>query len=169
MTSRRESVPFRRVSLSVAFDRAFAAAAAGWAAMLPLASYSASRPAPAPLAYAFAFGVYAVGGVVCHQLPNRSFSLWSAQMPVCARCTGLYAGAALAAVLGRIVRGVLPRADATSVRIVRVLLLVAAAPTVATLVFEWTTGVMPANAIRALAGVPLGAAIAIAITGKQVR
>jgi hypothetical protein len=33
-------------------------------------------------------------------------------------------------------------------------------PTAATLVFEWTTGVTPANWIRAAAGVVLGAAVA---------
>jgi hypothetical protein len=44
-----------------------------------------------------------------------------------------------------------------------VLLLTALVPTAATLVFEWTTGVMPANWIRALAGLPLGVAVAWAI------
>lgn len=34
--------------------------------------------------------VYAVGGVVCHQLPERSFFLNDRQLPVCARCAGLY-------------------------------------------------------------------------------
>ena len=42
----------------------------------------------------------------------------------------------------------------------RRLLLAALAPTAITLVYEWTTGTMPANWIRALAGVPLGAAVA---------
>jgi uncharacterized membrane protein len=30
------------------------------------------------------------GGVICHQLPERSFFLSGIQLPVCARCTGLY-------------------------------------------------------------------------------
>ena len=38
------------------------------------------------------------------------------------------------------------------------MLAVAAVPTAATLVYEWTTGDMPSNMIRALAGAPLGAA-----------
>jgi len=42
-------------------------------------------------AYLFALSVYAAGGVVCHQLPDRSFLLWGHQLPVCARCTGIYA------------------------------------------------------------------------------
>ena len=44
--------------------------------------------------------IYLAGSVVCHQLPERSF-FWmnGAQLPVCARCTGLYLGGLLA-VLG---------------------------------------------------------------------
>ena len=34
--------------------------------------------------------IFAVGSVVCHQLPERSFFLDGRQLPVCARCTGLY-------------------------------------------------------------------------------
>ena len=42
-------------------------------------------------------------------------------------------------------------------------------PTVVTLVFEWTTGTMPANWVRALAGFPIGAAAAwlIASAGAE--
>src|SRR5438477_581706 len=32
-----------------------------------------------------------------HQIAERSFALWGKQMPVCARCTGLYIGGAVAA------------------------------------------------------------------------
>jgi hypothetical protein len=35
----------------------------------------------------------------------------------------------------------------------------AALPTAATLVFEWTTGQTPAGTTRAVAGLPLGAAV----------
>jgi hypothetical protein len=42
-------------------------------------------------------------------------------------------------------------------------LILALLPTAATLVFEWTTGVTPANWIRALAGFPLGIAVAWAV------
>ncbi|HYE84960.1 MAG TPA: DUF2085 domain-containing protein, partial [Vicinamibacterales bacterium] len=33
---------------------------------------------------------YAVGGVICHQQPERSFFWDGQQLPVCARCAGLY-------------------------------------------------------------------------------
>jgi uncharacterized membrane protein len=89
-------------------------------------------------------------------MPARSFHVWMTSLPVCARCTGIYAGAALAALAlrGRLV-------DTRSNP--KIVLLAALVPTAATLAFEWTTGVMPSHWIRALAGVPLGVAVAWAI------
>jgi hypothetical protein len=77
--------------------RALLAGAIVWAAVIPLAAFAATRPEGVPSAYGFALAVYSMGRVVCHQLPVRSFRLWGAALPVCARCTGIYAGAALAA------------------------------------------------------------------------
>lgn len=136
--------------------RAFAAAASGWALALPAAAYAASQPHAASASYAFAFGVYGLGSVVCHQLPARSFHLWGVALPVCARCTGIYMGAALAAIAW--IAG--PAVRDTPARWALVL---AALPTLATLAYEWTTGVMPGHAIRAAAGFPLGASVAIVV------
>ena len=36
--------------------------------------------------------VYGVGSFICHQLPERSFHLAGFQLPVCARCLGIYIG-----------------------------------------------------------------------------
>ena len=135
--------------------RAFVAGSALWAAAIPLAAFAASRPAAPSAVYAFALGVYTIGRVVCHQLPARSFHLWSTSLPVCARCTGVYLGAAATAIA--LIRIPAPRVNP------RILLLLAFLPTAATLVFEWTTGITPSNWIRALAGLPLGAAVAWAI------
>ena len=37
----------------------------------------------------------AVGYAVCHRIDLRSFNLGERQMPLCARCTGMYLGAVL--------------------------------------------------------------------------
>jgi len=39
-------------------------------------------------------------------------------------------------------------------------LALAVSPSLATLVYEWTTGTMPSNAIRAAAGAPIGLVVA---------
>src|SRR5262249_39380666 len=131
--------------------------------------FFAAQPAPATVAYLGAALVYAIGSIVCHQLPGRSFHLWGRQLPVCARCTGIYLGAAVAVLASAIAdrqravdrarqRGALGR-PAPGLRPLLVMTL-AALPTAATLVFEWTTGITPANWVRAAAGLALGAAAA---------
>ena len=155
--------------------RAFVAASIVWAALLPLAPFAASQPAPAPFWYGLALVVYGAGSFICHQLPARSFHSWSAQWPVCARCTGIYLGAAMAAVVATVRlkpdtthETVRLKPDTTyvrrmSTRRARGLLVAAALPTAVTLIYEWTTGNTPSNAIRALAGAPLGAAVALIV------
>ena len=157
--------------------RAFISVSIGWAVLLPLVSFAASQPAPPPAWYALAFVVYGAGGIVCHQLPARSFSVWSAPMPVCARCTGIYFGAALSAVVA-VVRlwraplrssaaydavGLRPDTTHNTAHRARMLLAAGVLPNAATLVYEWTTGDAPSNVIRALAGAPLGATIVVII------
>ena len=46
---------------------------------------------------AFAATIYKAFSFVCHQIPERSFHLAGHQFGVCSRCTGLYAGFAVAA------------------------------------------------------------------------
>ena len=160
------------------FRSAFVAASIAWATLLPLAPFAASQPAPAPLWYGLAFIVYGAGSFICHQLPARSFHTWSVQWPVCARCTGIYFGAAVAAVLVTVRLKPDPTyvPDPThlyvgsgfsrtvgSVARTRALLVLAALPTAVTLIYEWTTGDAPSNTIRALAGAPLGAAVAFVV------
>ena len=79
--------------------RAFVGASVAWFGALPLATLAASEPRPSTAVYLGSFFVYLAGSVLCHQLPARSFFLWGVQMPVCARCTGIYAGAAVAALV----------------------------------------------------------------------
>ena len=94
--------------------------------------------------------IYQAGSLICHQLPDRSFHLAGVQMPVCARCTGLYVSGALgacAALMG----------SQTQVRGVRWWLAIAAAPTVLSVAGEWAGLVHPSDIARALLGFPLGA------------
>lgn len=138
--------------------RAFAAASSVWALLLPIAQYAATRVHASTPTHVFAFLVYAVGTLVCHQKPERSFHLWGAQLPVCARCTGIYLGAALAvaaiAVARRPTTARRPRDSRW--RSPARLAVLAALPTAATLLFEWSSGVTPSNTIRFAAGLPLG-------------
>jgi uncharacterized membrane protein len=139
--------------------RAFAGAAVAWFGALPMASLAASQPHPSAAVYLCSFVVYLTGSLLCHQRPERSFFLWGSQMPVCARCTGIYVGAAVAAIVAGFLaapnRGM--REGGSSARLA---LVVAALPTLASLVYEWTTGQTPANWIRATAGVPIGVVVA---------
>jgi len=133
--------------------------AVAWVVMLPAAAVAASRrPGEWPGGYEFALIVYRLGSLICHQRPERSFAIAGAQLPVCARCAGLYAGAALMLIAGITRPSAATRAPDPAVA--RRLLLLAAAPTALTLAVEWTIGVMPAHWIRALSGALLGAALA---------
>lgn len=98
---------------------------------------------------------YFAASIVCHQRPARSFHSAGVQWPVCARCSGLYMSAPLGG-LAAMLAGARWRADR---RAVVVLLATAALPTAATLLLEWT-GVPMTNALRFLAALPLGAAVA---------
>jgi uncharacterized membrane protein len=145
---------------------AFVASTIAWSLMLVLAPWLATTTDASAWTTAVVAAVYGAGSLVCHQLPARSFHVWTTQMPVCARCTGIYAGGMVAAVSAAAVR---PRGVSTP--LARVALAAAAMPSLATLVYEWTTGVAPGNPIRFAAGAPLGASVAwllVAASRNQV-
>jgi uncharacterized membrane protein len=133
----------------------FIAASTAWAAALPAAALVASRTEPGMAGYILAAGVYAVGTVVCHQIPERSFHLLGRQLPVCARCAGIYIGSALTALAVAFGR----RNRPLTRRGAKALALAACVPTGATLAFEWFSGVVPSNSVRAAAGFVLGGAM----------
>ena len=171
----RESVPsrFTMDRSSVQLRRAFSAAAVLWAVALPSAAMVASLRAPAFPGYLSALAVYAIGSIVCHQLPDRSFYLWGRQLPVCARCMGIYVGAALVAVfvaiarlkprpstlLGATLSRSKDRAPAVRLKPRVVWAGLAVSPTLLTFGYEWTAGTAPANWIRAAAGFMLGTVV----------
>jgi uncharacterized membrane protein len=116
--------------------------AVAWLAALIVAPFLPAAPA--------AF-MYLLGSRICHQIAERSFHLDAAQLPVCARCVGIYAGFA-AGVLFAPAR----------VRVRRVLI-VSALPTLITVFAELTALWQPSNAARAMAGTPLGIAIGLVV------
>jgi len=106
---------------------------------------------------ALSFGaaaVYAAGSHICHQRPERSFHVGGRQMPVCARCTGLYVSAAAGAPIAILL------AASLSARRARWMLAAAAAPTLITWSLEYTGVAHFSNAIRAACALPLGLAAA---------
>jgi uncharacterized membrane protein len=127
---------------------------------------------------------YALGSLICHQRPERSFHIDAAQLPVCARCFGLYVGAAAGAVVAVAAAGLKPCATArgssaglkpgaTAKRlwrspsglrtVLRTLLVVAAMPTALSWMLE-AAGVWAfSNAARFAAALPLGAVVALTV------
>lgn len=130
------------------FSRALAVGGIGWFAAVLLAPF-AIHSSSSILSHAAAL-VYAAGGLVCHQRPERSFWAADSQLPVCARCTGLYFAAALAAPCA------LAFGSSVSGRSARLAALVAAVPTAATWSLEFAGLAHPSNTVRAVAALPLG-------------
>ncbi len=129
---------------------ALAAAAVIWAALL-----AAAPVLPAVIAAP----LYAIGSLICHQIPERSFHLAGAQLPVCARCIGIYAGVAVS-VAGW---GAGTRLDS------RALVVAGAMPVAVTVSLEWLGIWHPSNAVRAASGLLLGLAVGIAVASAVKR
>ena len=98
--------------------------------------------------------LFPVGAFICHQRPERSFFFHGQQLPVCARCTGLYAGAALAAPIALVAAVAMTRSRARRV------LLIAALPTAITWTLEFARLMPFSNGARFIAALPLGFAAA---------
>ena len=117
--------------------------------------------------------IFAIGSLICHQRPERSFFWGAHQFPVCARCTGLYVSAALGMaglVVIKLTNHWRPRA--IDPRTARIILILAAMPTLIS-VASGTLGVWDGtNITRALLAIPLGVtagAIVAAVATKDLR
>ena len=116
---------------------------------------------------------YAAGGIVCHQLPDRSFYWGAVKFPVCARCTGLYLSASVGLLAWAVLK--LSRSGRTVPVVPRIAvwaLLIAAIPTAVSLASAWLGVWEGTNAWRAAMAVPLGAsagAMVAAVATKDLR
>ena len=88
--------------------------------------------------------VYRFFSLICHQNPQRSWTLAATPLPVCIRCMSIYTGFFVALALSM--------RDRTTV------LKLAMLATLAEVLFEWT--VMDLVVLRSLTGFVLGAAVA---------
>lgn len=95
----------RRAMVVWAGTCAIALTIVGWIVVAPLAQVHGHPE--------FAAAIYKAFSFVCHQIPERSFHLAGHQFGVCSRCTGLYAGFAVAALVYPLARS-LQRTDTPS-------------------------------------------------------
>lgn len=152
------------------FVRALPVVAVLWAVLVVASPWLAAMPAVG--GDYLSASAYAFGALVCHQRPDRSFHVAGVQLPVCARCTGLYLSAAIGVVFACARRRSSP---AVLFAWWRTCLVWAALPTAATLLLEWWRPAATSGALRAAAAVPLGAvagallADAIGFRGKLHR
>lgn len=122
------------------------------------APYVTARGAPGDLSFRAAAAVYLAGGVVCHQQASRSFHLAGVQLPVCARCTGVYGGAALGLLASLTTRG-WGRG--------RTIVAVASFPTLLMVAVEWLSLAQPSGLLRAAMAAPLGAGVSWVLVGAM--
>ena len=128
-----------------------------WTALIvaaPLALHSRVAAGPATF-------VYAASSLICHQRPERSFGIAGVQMPVCARCSGLYISGALGSILGWSGRRRKPPQAWSTGRLQRVstgavVFAISAVPTAVTFGLEFIGFMRFSNGARALAALPLG-------------
>lgn len=90
-----------------------------WVVVASIAVLLIAAIIAAPLAQAhghpaFASAIYKTFSFVCHQIPERSFHLAGHKFGVCSRCTGLYAGFAIAVLVYPLARS-LQRTDTPSI------------------------------------------------------
>jgi uncharacterized membrane protein len=137
----------------------YALTASTWAVLVVSTPVLAARSTGGDLRMRIASLPYAAGSFICHQRPERSFHAAGLPLPVCARCTGIYLGAAVAAfvALSRLRAPV--RGNAEQSRRWRRILLLSAVPIAVTIALEWLGPLPVSNMMRAISGAVAGAAV----------
>jgi uncharacterized membrane protein len=135
---------------------AFVFLATTWVVLLATAPSAALGAPLSAITYAF-------GSVLCHQRPERSFYAGLAQVPVCARCSGIYLGAVAGALVAMVASAPLNGSRLRTRAGIRTALVASAIPTAVTWLLE-AAGIWAAsNAIRFIAALPVGAAVAVTV------
>jgi uncharacterized membrane protein len=130
------------------------AVALAWPLLLGGAAWQRAHRHPEPI---WTSAVYVVSAIICHRKPERSFHTADVQWPVCGRCSGLYLGAGLGALIAVVLRRRGGNANHTR------LIVLTAIPTVLTVALEWLHLYDVGNLGRAVAGIPTGAAVVLVI------
>jgi hypothetical protein len=145
-----------------------AAAVAGaslvWAGGILAAPFFLMRGAHDGPAFRAAGIAYLLGSFLCHQDPARSFHAFGAQLPVCARCAGLYLAVPFGAAIGLVTTAGPLEPIIRASRTLRFLLVASAAPTLLTWGAEVVLGLPVPMAIRAVAAAPLAAVVGWIVT-----
>lgn len=117
--------------------------------------------------------IFLAGSMICHQIPERSFFWSGEQLPVCARCTGLYVSGALGLIVWMAIKTMRRwRPIAIDPRVALRLLAIAAIPTALSLTAGLAGLWDGSNVTRALLAIPLGGsagAIVAAVATKDLR
>jgi len=117
--------------------------------------------------------IFLVGSVVCHQIPERSFYWAGHQLPVCARCTGLYVSGTVGLIAWLAVKTARRwRPIAIDPRAALRVLVIAAIPTALSLATGLLSVWNGSNVTRAVLAIPLGGvagAIVAAVGTKDLR
>ena len=116
--------------------------------------------------------IFSAGSVICHQIPERSFFWAAQQLPVCARCTGLYVSGTLGLITWIAIKVAHRRRVAIDARLALRLLAIAATPTALSLAAGAAGLWDGSNVTRALLATPLGlsaGAIVAAVATKDLR
>ena len=117
--------------------------------------------------------IFLAGSVVCHQIPERSFYWVGQQLPVCARCTGLYVSGTVGLIAWIAIKtarrwGPITIDPGVALRV----LAIAAVPTALSLAAGLLGVWDGSNVTRALLAIPLGGfagAIVAAVATKDLR
>lgn len=118
-----------------------------WTVLLVVIPLGAAGDAPRLTA-----AVYAMGALVCHQRAERSFHVHGTQVPVCARCAGLYVSGAAGLLAGWLG---CPREP----RRARALVVACALPMGLSVGLEWTGLAAGSNPMRAASALPAGGVV----------